>query len=407
MRAFLGFLAALLFAAPAWATCSSVPFTFSPGTTAQSGQVNANLAALVTCLNNINANQITGGTIASARLPPLFPVSVTIADGPIISGNLTPLVTTANSTTITAALIRANITGNVQRDVNQSVVYIAPGSTAAIADANAYSAYVRSDVAGGAADNGVGYKVMAVCNSTANCEVFGGNSIIGDALIGNVITATAGQNLVGWEYDFFTTSPNTNVSGINFQLEGSVSQPNAANAMACAPNLAATIHWSYCLVSNNGSTVAGGAAVYVGSQSTSGANKLSQLIQYGYFDAASVGRIYSTGVNAAQGFFIQTSAGAGLAKLDIDGNLEMPQAGQFVLGVDTIIGSVAPNSVTFGNGGTVTTVGVGNGTASVSITGSGVKMPSLTTVAAGTGKRFLCIDTATHQVYEGTGASCN
>lgn len=330
-----------------------------------------------------------------------------VNDGAILSGALPPLVSTSNSTSVTAALIKQNITGSVQRDVNQSTVYLAPGTTTAIADANAYSAYVRSDVAGGAGANGVGFKSMSVCNQTNNCAVWGGNSIITDSLVNSIVTGATGEVLVGWEFDFGVSSPNTNVAGMSFQLQGSISQPAGADAVACAPNIAGNIHWTNCLVSVNGATTSGGAAIYIGAQAFSGTNILSQNVKYSYFDAAGVGRIYTTGISGGQAFYIQTSAGAGLASLLIDGNIQMPQTGQYVMGVDSIIGSVGAGSVNFGNGVTLTSVAIGNASASVSLTGSGVKMPNLTTVAAGTGKRFLCIDSATKQIYEGTGVSCN
>lgn len=62
-------VAALLFMVPsaAWATCSSVPYTFTPNTLAQSGQVNANFAAVVNCANTIDASQITTGVLPVAR----------------------------------------------------------------------------------------------------------------------------------------------------------------------------------------------------------------------------------------------------------------------------------------------------------------------------------------------------
>lgn len=62
-------LATLLFLIPnvAWATCSSVPYTFTPNTLAQSGQVNANFAAVVSCANNIDTGQITTGVLPVAR----------------------------------------------------------------------------------------------------------------------------------------------------------------------------------------------------------------------------------------------------------------------------------------------------------------------------------------------------
>lgn len=64
-RLLLAILLLLLGGGTAEATCSSVPFTFVPGTLAQSGQVNANFAALVACIN----------------VPPVFP---SIATGSIL-----------------------------------------------------------------------------------------------------------------------------------------------------------------------------------------------------------------------------------------------------------------------------------------------------------------------------------
>lgn len=57
-----------LWSASAWATCGGVPNTFVNGTIADASQVNANFTALVSCVNAIDAGQITTGTIASARL---------------------------------------------------------------------------------------------------------------------------------------------------------------------------------------------------------------------------------------------------------------------------------------------------------------------------------------------------
>lgn|SRR5215472_679832 len=56
-----------LWCGAAHATCSSVPNTFVPNTTIQSSQVNSNFAALVTCINNIDAGQITTGTLPVGR----------------------------------------------------------------------------------------------------------------------------------------------------------------------------------------------------------------------------------------------------------------------------------------------------------------------------------------------------
>lgn len=56
-------------ATSAFATCSTVPFVFTSGTTAQSSQVNSDFAAVVACVNGIDTGQVTSGTFATARLP--------------------------------------------------------------------------------------------------------------------------------------------------------------------------------------------------------------------------------------------------------------------------------------------------------------------------------------------------
>jgi hypothetical protein len=80
-----------LLSSTGYAACSSVPFSFSPNTTAQSGQVNSNFAALVSCINAIDAGQITSGTIANALLSGAY-TGITIASSQISDGSGTGVV---------------------------------------------------------------------------------------------------------------------------------------------------------------------------------------------------------------------------------------------------------------------------------------------------------------------------
>ena len=75
MKRFLASLLFLLVASPGWAAiCGSVPYTFSPGTTIFSSQVNSNFSAITSCVNagaaasganaDITALQGTGAGVA-------------------------------------------------------------------------------------------------------------------------------------------------------------------------------------------------------------------------------------------------------------------------------------------------------------------------------------------------------
>lgn len=88
MRHTLTALALLLGACgSAHATCGTVPFVFTSGTTIQSSQVNSNNSSLVNCVNAIDAAQITSGTISTSRLSGTYS-GINIAATQVTSGTL-------------------------------------------------------------------------------------------------------------------------------------------------------------------------------------------------------------------------------------------------------------------------------------------------------------------------------
>jgi len=213
------------------------------------------------------------------------------------------------------------------------------------------------------------------------------------------------------EFDFNVTSPSTAVSGL-ILIGASIAQPYSANGFSCAPlsdpngTLPNPIHWTSCFLSDNG---AAQFAFVAGAAARSGTNIGSQEIAFNYFDGAATGQraalsvtggvprtlaLTTTGASGSLGFgvygdiysvhnnatlWMGAALGGPKAALSVNSNNEL------------LVASGAWNKILFGAAG---------GPTPTYITG-------LATVAAGTGKHFVCMDAATGQIYRGTGASCN
>lgn len=97
----------MLVSTSAYATCSSVPFSFSAGALAQSGQVNANFASVVSCVNGIDAAQIISGTLSNSRLAAI--PNTSLANSSIIIGSTTITLGSTASTIANVTLSNPTI----------------------------------------------------------------------------------------------------------------------------------------------------------------------------------------------------------------------------------------------------------------------------------------------------------
>jgi hypothetical protein len=239
-------------------------------------------------------------------------------------------------------------------------VNVAPlGST--VVNTTALAGYLRNQAVSGtppsAGQNSVLFFGSGTCE-VDGCKTWGVNTVLVDAA-GKGMTSGPNRVLVGAEYDFIVSNAANQPVGIMVTGDSLV-QPTLANAFAVLPlgqgGGATPIHWV------NGFITASGAASFAfvaGASQTSGNNVESQKLIFGYYD--------NTGVSGSVGIGVKTVPGSNI-----------PQV---------FFTQTAASTDLYVNGQ--------------------LNLAGLPAVAAGTGKRFLCIDTGTKRVYEGSGASCN
>lgn len=211
--------------------------------------------------------------------------------------------------------------------------------------------------------------------------------------------------IVGYEADIIVTSPLTAAFGM-FLIGNSMVQPTTANGYSCAPlgdpfgATPAPIHWISCFISGDGAAIYGYA---LGATARSGVNVGSQVIDFAYFDSTGTRQRADLGVVAGnpRTLLLTSTEGIGTLGFGIQGDLYQtdPTSAHF-MGANAKVALVT-------NVGDDLSIGNGAWTSIILGATAPIKVIGLPTVAAGTGKRFLCIDGITKQVYEGTGASCN
>jgi hypothetical protein len=236
---------------------------------------------------------------------------------------------------------------------------------------------------------------------------------------------TSGTNrvLVGAEYDFIVSNAANQPLGV-LVTGDSLVQPTLANAYTVLPLSQAAgpspIHWTGGFVTGSG---AAAQAFIAGAAARSGNDVPSQRSVFGYYDntgapgAVGIGAGTVAGSNVPQFSFTSTAPSVDLV---LSGMLKLvgfppggiSSGGNNILGTgiggsinDLFVGS-GPGLANVVVGGVNAALNLGGTTVSLSPSTGNLKTIGLPAVGAGTGKRWLCIDSASKQIYEGSGASC-
>jgi hypothetical protein len=186
------------------------------------------------------------------------------------------------------------------QDGVRSTVVAKPDSTAQTT--SAFGFYVRNRapdsghrVSGGGTD-GVGLFGTTTCE-VDGCSSWGLNPTVIDDYRNGVVNNYGKRTLVGAEFDFSVTSPNTIVSGVNV-TGSSISQPAGADGFAVGDLNAGNpgvFKWTHGFVVNDATSRIG---LYVGASALSGVNVAGIPNYFAYRDGAGLNRalaLYATG----------------------------------------------------------------------------------------------------------------
>ena len=290
--------------------------------------------------------------------------------------------------------------GCVVSDTLQSVSLIPTGTPSSLTAVNGVGSYIESDVGTTNAVSFFGAQTIKNDNAT----VWGLNTICQDTTGSSGSTGTGvGRNCVGAEFDFNPTQTGTSVTGVALLGSPSVSiqplslQGFVVGSMQGIPN--PTVKWNYSFVSTGG---VANVALIVGSMSgVSVHGGASQPIVFGYWDSGGVGQQYTMSVSAAGSIGVTNSAGANTALFSADTIVANNELNGYLLGTDQVIAG-SSHAVTFGSGGSLTNVNIGNSVAPVGLIGV-VHMPLVTT---GTPAASLCLDASSNIIKKTTPGSC-
>ena len=271
-----------------------------------------------------------------------------------------------NSSTTQSSIYNPQVpAGWFNYDNVRSVLAIPSGSTQV--NANGFGAYViNNNAAGGTSQSAVGYWGTVVC-TVANSSCWGENPTLTDSLTGSA--APAGIKLIGSEIDFGVHSTSTTVIGIS--LNGTATVQPLSIGFACAQLSAQApglTRWGTCFVSGDNTTQIG---AYFGTFGPVAPNAISQSIQFGAVDGASV--VHHAALNAvptgtAVGFEMSDSVVPNGIFFQLAATGNSPEI--FPQGTDTNINLVLAGK----NAGTVV-------------------MPTLPTSAGG-GGLYICVDSS-------------
>lgn len=301
----------LLMPLPALAqVCSSYPYTFVNGTTADATQVNANFASILTCANSLlaplasptftgvpaaptaspgtNTSQLATTAFVTAAINTLSTAGITIGSTTIALGStqtaLAGLTKLAGNGAVAAGVTAdsfgygfdasATYTAQVIYNMSKCTAYpCSPspvysnydglrGSAVALSgttvtNVNGVAGYVFADVASaGTSKNAVA--LFGSASSAVNGAATWGVNTISTDNNAQASSAFTGNILQGYEADFNVTSTSTDIFGIT--VEGaSIVQPAAANGFtagclalsgaSCAPSTAV---WTTAFLTTNG-----------------------------------------------------------------------------------------------------------------------------------------------------------
>jgi len=306
-------------------------------------------------------------------------------------------------------------------DGARGVTHFPTGSTINIG--SGIGGYIVNDAVTAVSGFPAAAAVMGVGVAASNgAKTWGINTILTDTTTG-AISGGTGKALNN-EFDFNVTSPNTTVLGL--QLGGSsVSQPASAYGVALqpldSPNFGTISRWTAFLASVEGST---DIFASIGAKAHTGASIHSASLVFQFKDSSSAdanlivdgsesgGLAVFSANSIARAVTITGGPGRFAAEdgsgMNIDNKIiVLGSAGTASLGGDSGWTTVALGNATATTGLFGSTINVGGAGNTLNIVPTITKFLTLTTVGAGTGKHFLCIDAATKQTFEGTGASCN
>lgn len=171
------------------------------------------------------------------------------------------------------------------RDGIRSSVVALPGNQAV--NTNAFGYYVANrQASGGVGQNAVGLWGVTSCQ-VDNSACWGLNPALIDAVANGAVTSGLGRKLIGAEFDFSATSPNTIIQGVSL-LGSSQVQPAGADGYSCG-SLGGPAKWTHCFVVPDGVANSG---LYLGSRAgpTSGIRP-SLPVQFAYYNADNSGHL--------------------------------------------------------------------------------------------------------------------
>jgi hypothetical protein len=393
--------------------------------------------ALAQYTGNIPPNTVLGNTQPTARPPVPIPLSSGLVP-PIALTDSKTAAQTADSGSfavftqpgITAMSIANAVCGGTtgcgytNNDVIRGVNVAELGST--ITNTTAIAGYLRNKNISGVPPSFGKNSVIMFGSGTCEvdgCKTWGVNTVLVDAA-GKGMTSGTNRVIVGAEYDFIISNAANQAIGVMVTGDALV-QPTLANAFAVLPlgqqSGANPVHWTGGFVTASG---AASEAFIAGALARSGNNVPSQRSTFGYYDNTGVSGSIGIGVgtvagnNTPQFSFTSTAASVDLV---LSGMLKLvgfppggiSSAGNNILGTgigasinDLFVGS-GPGLANVAVGGVNAALNLGGTTVAISPSTGTLKAVGLPAVGAGTGKRWLCIDAASKQIYEGSGGGCN
>jgi len=322
-------------------------------------------------------------------------------------------------------------TNDAVRAVNVSET----GST--VVGTNALAGYLRNKTVSGVPPSYGQNAVLMFGSGTCEvdgCKTWGVNTVLVDSA-GKGMTSGTNRVIVGAEYDFIISNTANQAIGVMVTGDSAV-QPTLANAFAVLPlgqqAGPSPVRWTGGFVTGAGAVA---EAFIAGASARSGNNVASQRSVFGYYDNTGVSGSAGIGVGTAPGsnipqFNLNSTAPSvdlvvpGIVKavdLQPSGMLKLvgfppggiSSAGNNILGTgigasinDLFVGS-GPGLVNVVVGGVNAALNLGGTTVALSPSTGVLKAVGLPAVGAGTGKRWLCIDAGTKQIYEGSGGGCN
>lgn len=316
--------------------------------------------------------------------------------------------------------------GYTNNDALRGVNVAPAGST--VVNTTAVAGYLRNQTVSGTPPDYGRNAVLLFGSGTCEvdgCKTWGVNTVLVDAA-GKGMTSGTNRVIVGAEYDFIISNAANQAIGVMVTGDALV-QPTLANAFAVLPlgqqAGPSPVRWTGGFVTGSG---AAAEAFVAGAAARSGNDVPSQRSIFGYYDntgapgAVGIGAGTVAGNNTPQFSFTSTAPAVDLA---LSGMLKLvgyPPGGISIGGFQVLKGGYSgvgdQTTLYLGNdsgilnnvlGGTNAVLHLNGTIVQITPSSGAFKAIGLPAIGAGTGKRWLCIDATTKDIYEGSGGGCN